>query len=79
MTKLTLVCAGVLVITAIAAAPAIAREKHASVRKVQDAYGSLTTPASTTTKTRPCLREPDVGSFATAPYRRPPCVPTTGY
>jgi hypothetical protein len=26
-----------------------------------------------------CVRAPDVGAFATAPWRAPPCEPNTGY
>jgi hypothetical protein len=75
MIKLKLLCVG-LIASAIFAAPAVAREKHVLPKKTQDAYASALTPAST--KSRPCVRELDVGSFATAPWKKPPCV-TTGY
>lgn len=76
MTKLKLLCVG-LIASAIFAAPAVAREKHV-LKKDQDAYASMQTPAAASTKSRPCVREPDVGSFATAPWKKPPCL-TTGY
>ena len=77
MTKLKLLCVG-LIASAIFAAPAVAREKHVVPNKAQDAYASVQTSASASTKSRPCVREPDVGSFATAPWKKPPCM-TTGY
>ena len=77
MTKLKLLCVG-LVASAIFAAPAVARDKHVVPKKAQDAYASAVTPAGSFSSGRPCVREPDVGSFATAPWKKPPCAPT-GY
>jgi hypothetical protein len=65
MTKLKFLCVG-LIASIIFAAPAVAREKHVLPKKAQDAYASVT-PAAAVTKTRPCVREPDVGAFATTP------------
>ncbi|WP_027555476.1 hypothetical protein [Bradyrhizobium sp. Cp5.3] len=77
MTTLKLLSAG-LIVAATFAAPAMARENSTHARRtVADAYASAQRiPAMSK---RGCVRAPDVGSYASAPWRRPPCEPTTGY
>jgi hypothetical protein len=69
MTTLKLMSAG-LVLAAMLATPAIARDKKPGVRNAEDAYAAV--PAR---KQRCAVRAPDEGAFATAPYRKPPCEP----
>jgi hypothetical protein len=75
MTTLKFLSAG-FVVAAMIASPALAREgkvKHANV----DAYASTQrVPASVK---RGCVRSPDVGAYATAPWRQPPCEPSSRY
>ena len=47
----------------------------ASVDGADNAYAQM--GSAKFVKTRPCVREPDAGSFATAPFKKPPCVPGT--
>ncbi|KRR22598.1 hypothetical protein [Bradyrhizobium retamae] len=77
MTKLKLLSAG-LVVAAMIASPAMARESYNSTRGSNvDAYASV--QRVPVTSKRNCVRAPDVGAFATAPWRRPPCEPASGY
>jgi len=76
MTTLKLLSAG-LMVAAVIASPAMAREGKAPRTKADDAYASVQrVPVSSK---RSCVRAPDVGSYASDPYRRPPCEPTSGY
>ncbi|OSJ08905.1 hypothetical protein BST63_27615 [Bradyrhizobium canariense] len=66
-----------LAVTMIAS-PAVAREGSSKAKRNDlGAYASaqrVPTPSK-----RGCDRAPDVGAYATAPWRRPPCDPTSGY
>jgi uncharacterized protein YceK len=76
MTTFKLLSIG-LVTSAILAGSATARERHSSQSSANDAYASTrTTPV---TSKRGCVRAPDEGSYASAPYRKPPCEPTGRY
>ncbi len=77
MTTLKLLSAG-LIVAAMIASPAMAREGRANAKRINaDAYASARRVA--VTSKHGCTRAPDVGAFATAPWRRPPCEPTSGY
>jgi len=67
MTKLTFVAAA-LIAAAAYSAQASAAGSNAASRRGQ---------AATTSKTGDCVRAPNVGSYATAPYTQPPCMPGT--
>lgn len=71
MTKLTLVTVA-LVAAAAYSAQASASGTNAAARR---AHASATTAVSS--KTTDCVRAPNVGSFATAPFTEPPCMPGT--
>ena len=75
MTKLTFVTLA-LVAAAAFSAQASAASNNAAVRR---AYASMTTTTTTpvSSKTTDCVRAPNVGSFATAPFTEPPCMPGT--
>ena len=75
MTTLKLLSAG-FVVAAMIASPAMAREGNAKRTNV-DAYASA--QRVPVTAKRGCARAPDVGAYASAPWRRPPCEPTSGY
>ena len=76
MTTLKLLSAG-FVAAAMIASPAMAREGAAAKRTNVEADASVQrVPVSSK---RGCARAPDVGAYATAPWRRPPCEPTSGY
>jgi hypothetical protein len=75
MTTLKLLSAG-LAVAAMIASPAMAREGSGKRSNV-DAYASA--QRIPVTSKRGCARAPDVGAYATAPWRRPPCEPTSGY
>lgn len=68
MNKLRALSTG-LMLVAIFATPALAREK-AWYRS----DGTRVDPSLVQyVKGRHCIRAPDVGAYATAPYKRPPC------
>ena len=69
MTNLKFLSAA-LIATAMVATPALARENRAAVRQHTTA---------TTVDGAACVRAPDVGAYASDPYTRPPCEPTTVY
>ncbi|MCK1654086.1 hypothetical protein IVA88_21980 [Bradyrhizobium sp. 149] len=75
MTTLKLLSAG-FVVAAMIAPPAMAREGNVK-RTNAEAYASAQRVPDTSK--RGCTRAPDVGAYATAPWRRPPCEPTSGY
>jgi hypothetical protein len=54
----------------------MAREGSAKRTNVEAYASAQRVPASAK---RGCARAPDVGAYATAPWRRPPCEPTSGY
>ncbi|QPF85694.1 hypothetical protein IC762_05115 [Bradyrhizobium genosp. L] len=66
MTKPTF-AAALLIAVAAFATGASAATNHAASRHAE----------TTTARSIDCVRAPDVGSFATAPYRMPPCLPGT--
>ncbi|MBR0736069.1 hypothetical protein JQ581_03950 [Bradyrhizobium liaoningense] len=77
MTTLKLLSAG-LAVAAMIASPAMAREGSNNTRRANvDSYASA--QRVPVTSKRSCARAPDVGAYATAPWRRPPCEPTSGY
>ena len=66
MTRLTLVAAALIAAafqTQAASARHITPQRAAEVQATAD-Y---------------CVRAPAEGSYATAPYKQPPCLPNTGY
>jgi hypothetical protein len=74
MNQLKLLSAG-LIALAVVAGPAAAREKHMSLH-VRHAHAAM---RATPVNSMDCVRAPDVGSFATAPWTMPPCEPQQGY
>ena len=74
MTKLTFVTLA-LVAAAAYSAQASAASNHAAVRRAHASMTTTATPVSS--KTTDCVRAPNVGSFATAPFTEPPCMPGT--
>jgi hypothetical protein len=76
MTTLKLLSAG-FVVAAMIASPAMAREGSAKRTNVEAYASAQRVPASAAK--RGCARAPDVGAYATAPWRRPPCEPISGY
>jgi hypothetical protein len=77
MTTLKLLSAG-LMAAAMIASPAMAREGSNNMRGANaDAYASMQR-VSVAAKGS-CVRAPDVGAYASDPYRRPPCEPTSGF
>lgn len=69
MTKLTLVTA------ALIAAAAFSTEASAASHNAAFRHAEVAT--TTINKSTDCVRAPNVGSFATAPFTRPPCLPGT--
>ncbi|MCK1277928.1 MULTISPECIES: hypothetical protein [Bradyrhizobium] len=77
MTTLKLLSAG-LMVSAMIASPAMAREGSNNARRTNDdAYASV--QRVPVTSKRNCVRAPDVGAYASDPWRRPPCEPKSGY
>ncbi|WP_050423168.1 hypothetical protein [Bradyrhizobium tropiciagri] len=74
MTKLTF-AALALVAAAAYSAQASAAHNNAAARRAHASMTATTTPVSS--KTTDCVRAPNVGSFATAPFTEPPCMPGT--
>jgi len=68
MTKMTIVAA------ALVAAAAYTSEAAAARSNVAPRHSSATT---LTSQVGNCVRAPDVGAFASAPYTSPPCMPGT--
>jgi hypothetical protein len=79
-----------LLAAATLATPALARTNHVVHRKAMDAYASVSPDAAYYPNAgyyqgngyypqRSCVRAPDVGAFASDPWRAPPCEPNTGY
>jgi hypothetical protein len=68
MTKLTFVAA------ALVAAAAYTSEASAARSNIASRHAQATTTTSTAVD---CVRAPNVGAFATAPYSSPPCMPNT--
>ncbi|SDN55381.1 hypothetical protein [Afipia sp. GAS231] len=66
MTKFTFVAA------ALVAAAAYATEASAARSNVAPRHNEATTNAA-----GDCVRAPNVGAYATAPYTVPPCMPNT--
>jgi hypothetical protein len=65
-----------LLATATLATPALARGSFVGSNKAADAYVSTVT---TTDAGRACVRAPDVGAYASDPYKAPPCEPNTSF
>jgi hypothetical protein len=68
MTKLTFVAA------ALVAAAAYTTEASAAGNNVAHRHAQA---RMTTNAAADCVRAPNVGAFATAPYASPPCMPGT--
>jgi hypothetical protein len=68
MTKMTFVAAALVAAAAYATEASAARSNVAS-RQNQ--------PATATNTAVDCVRAPNVGAYATAPYSVPPCMPNT--
>ena len=67
MTKVTFALAALIATAAFTAQAMAARSSDAAAR-----------PAATRTHTiADCVRAPNVGAFASAPYTVPPCMPNT--
>lgn len=69
MTKLTLVAAALVAAAAYTSAASAARN-NAAPRHDQT--------TATSAAAGDCVRAPNVGAYATAPYAVPPCMPNTG-
>jgi hypothetical protein len=69
MTKLTFVAAALVAAAAYTSEASAARSNIAS-RHTQAATAATSTVAH-------CVRAPNVGAFASAPYSVPPCLPGT--
>jgi hypothetical protein len=68
MTKMTIVAAALVAAAAYSSEAAAARSNVAARHS----------PAATqTNQAGNCVRAPDVGAFASAPYTSPPCMPGT--
>ena len=77
MTTLKLLSAG-LIVAAMFASPAMARESSANARRTAvDAYAAV--DRAPVASKRGCVRAPNAGAFATAPWRQAPCEPASGY
>ena len=72
MTRLKILSAG-LIAAAMLATPAMARE-HRHVAKGYD----VSAPRGAL-DVRDCVRAPNVGAYASDPYTRPPCEPSSFY
>ena len=70
------VLAAALLATATLATPALARGSFVGSNKATGAYVSTVT---TTDAGRACVRAPDVGAYASDPYKVPPCEPNTRF
>jgi hypothetical protein len=66
MTKLTLVPAALIAVAALTTQAAVARG-HVAVHHAMASAKSGDAPD--------CVRAPNVGAFASAPYTAPPCLP----
>jgi len=66
MTKLTLVSAVLIAVAALTTQAAVARSDVAA----RPAMASAKSGGATD-----CVRAPNVGAFASAPYTEPPCLP----
>ncbi|QIG93354.1 MULTISPECIES: hypothetical protein [unclassified Bradyrhizobium] len=71
MTKLTIATLA-LIAAAAFSAQAFAAGNNAAMRR---AHAQATTTVGS--KSTDCVRAPNVGSFATAPFTEPPCMPGT--
>jgi hypothetical protein len=71
MTTFKLLSAG-LIVAAVIAPPAMARESHVRSRHVAESTYAARPDAA-------CVRAPLVGAFATQPWVNPPCEPATAY
>jgi hypothetical protein len=69
MTKMTFIAA------ALVAAAAYATEASAARSNVAPRHNQNATATNTAGD---CVRAPNVGAYATAPYTVPPCMPNTG-
>jgi hypothetical protein len=69
MTKLTFVAAALVAAAAYSAEASAATRGNGASRHNQ--------AATTTSAVVNCVRAPNVGAFASAPYSSPPCMPGT--
>ncbi|TWB97001.1 hypothetical protein FBZ93_107247 [Bradyrhizobium macuxiense] len=74
MTKLTFAALALVAAAAYSAQASAAANNNAAARR---AHASVTTTTPVSSKTTDCVRAPNVGSFATAPFTEPPCMPGT--
>jgi hypothetical protein len=59
--------------------PALAAESDVAHRRnAVDSYASVTPDTGSYTE-RTCVRAPDVGAFASDPWKQPPCESNTGF
>ena len=71
-----LACLSALVAAVLIAGPAMAQQ----YKTWHDEKGTVVDGARVVLVSgRHCIRAPDEGAFATAPYRRPPCEPAFWY
>jgi hypothetical protein len=67
-----------LIAAVLITAPAMARKHH--VKSWHDKSGAVVESSNVVhINGRHCIRAPDVGAFASDPYRRPPCEPARWY
>jgi hypothetical protein len=67
MTKVTLVSAALIVAAVFTTQAMAARSRDAAARRATAESHTITD----------CVRAPNVGAFASAPYTVPPCMPNT--
>lgn len=67
MTKVTFVSALLIAAAAFTTQALAARSGDAAARRAMNKTHAITD----------CVRAPNVGAFATAPYSEPPCMPNT--
>lgn len=67
MTKTILVSVALIAAAAVASEAQAARSNNAAAHRAMSKTHAVTD----------CVRAPNVGAFATAPYTEPPCVPNT--
>ena len=68
MTKLTFVSAALIAVAALTAQAAVARSDVASHHAMASAKAGGAAV---------CVRAPNAGAFASAPYAEPPCLPNS--
>lgn len=74
MTRVTFASVALIAALAVTTQAQAARSSNAPVRHVTNKSHIITTDHTITTD---CVRAPNVGAYATAPYTEPPCMPNS--